>query len=324
MIPGAPAAYRAEPITSRGCVTIEDLVILILQRGKARLARFALDLKGETDCPVDPPEFLAALRRWRPDLVTVVGDPGFAQELAAQVNPAGREEPVLLIVPMPQATAPGMTRVGVILPDHFDAHRPKQVMATLLQALSLNPVTRLAGAWALEAHVEHRLRRREDFGFLYADLDNFKGYNDKYGFAQGDLVIRALADLIIAQVRARGSPRDLPIHIGGDDFAVLTTPQQLDDIALAICAAFDQQAPSFYSEEDRKAGGILTTDRQNMPVTHPIMTVSIGGLATTVRPVRSYRELSDIATELKNAAKRLSASARRSSYQPERRRATPG
>lgn len=312
---------RAGAQDRTGAEAIEDFVILILQRGKARLARFSLALKGETDCPVNPPDFLAALRRWRPDMVTVIDTSGFAEELAAEVNRASDGETMLLIAPMPEAAAEqAPTRVGIILPEAFDPRRPEQLISSLIQALSLNPVTKLLGTWALQAHVEQRLRRRTDFAFLYLDLDNFKAYNDAYGFAQGDAVIRMLGGIITAAVRERGNPGDVAAHIGGDDFAVLTTPEQAAAVAESIIGSFDDEAPALYSEEDRTRGGISVMDRQGEAVTYPIMTLSVAGVLTSKRPIGSYRELSDIAAEIKTYAKSLPGSV----YVEERRRGEGG
>ena len=315
-MPGAAPARDCHTF-HRGYDSIEDFVILILQRGKARIARFSLDLKGETDCPVNPPDFLAALKRWRPDLVTVIEAPGFAEELAAEVNRASRAEAMLLIAPMPEL--PGgqtQTRVGIILPESFDARRPKQLIGSLLQGLLLNPVTKLVGGWALQAHVERRLRAGEHFALLYLDLDNFKAYNDVYGFVQGDAVIKLLADVIIAAVREHGGPGDVAAHIGGDDFAILTTPDRARVVAESIVAAFDRAVPALYSEEHRRSGEITVINRKNQAETYPLMTVSIAGALTSKRPVSSYREVSDIAAELKSYAKTLPGS----NYVEERRR----
>ena len=266
---------------------------------------------------MNPPDFLAALRRWHPDLVTVIDAPGFAEELAAEVNRASGRDMMLLIAPMPElGEEQAPTQVGIILPDSFDSRRPKKLIGSLIQALSLNPVTKLLGTWALQAHVEQKLRTRQHFAFLYLDLDNFKAYNDMYGFAQGDAAIRTLAGTVVAAVRERGNPGDVAAHIGGDDFAVLTTSDNAEAIARQIIAAFDGTVPSLYSVEDRERGSITVTDRRGEIVTYPLMTVSIAGVLTSKRPVGSYRELSDIAAELKQYAKSLPGSV----YVEERRR----
>jgi GGDEF domain-containing protein len=287
------------------------------------LARFSLTLKGETDCPVNPPDFLAAIRRWRPDLVTVIEDPGFAEELASEVNRASGDRTALLIAPMPLAAAEDApTQIGVILPPGFDAHRPKELIGSLIQALSLDPVTKLVGGWALQAHIERKLQTSDDFAFLYLDIDNFKAYNDVYGFAQGDAAIRMLAGVVTAAVREHGNAGDLAAHIGGDDVAILTTPDKARVVGEAITAAFDGKAPGLYSEADRDRGSIDVTDRQGNPVTYPLMSVSIAAVISSQRPITSYHQLSDIAAELKAYAKSLPGSV----YIEERRRgeSTPG
>ncbi len=249
--------------------------------------------------------------------MTVIEAPGFAEELAAEVNRAGGDVPMLLIAPMPALSGEqAPTRIGLILPQSLDVHRPKRLMSSLIQALSLNPVTKLVGGWALQAHVEQRLHAGKDFAFLYLDIDNFKAYNDVYGFAQGDVVIRMLAHVITTAVRERGGPGDLAAHIGGDDFAILTTPDKSRVIADHIIAAFDENVPSLYSQEDRRRGGISVIDRRGETVTYPLMTLSVAAVITGRRPVTSYRQLSDIVAELKAYAK----SAPGSVYVEERRR----
>lgn len=252
--------------------------------------------------------------------MTVVDAPGFAEELAAEVNRASGDETMLLIAPMPAVAGElAPTRIGLVLPESFDARRPKRLLGSLLQALSLNPVTKLVGGWALQAHVEQRLRAGENFAFLYLDIDNFKAYNDVYGFAQGDVVIKLLASAITAAVNAHGNPGDLAAHIGGDDFAVLTTPDKARAIADRVIAAFDRDVPSLYTQEHRQRGGLAVRDRRGELVTYPLMTLSVPAVVTSRRPVRSYRELSDIVAELKAYAK----SAPGSAYVEERRSGEP-
>jgi len=177
-------------------------------------------------------------------------------------------------------------------------------------------VTKLVGGWALQAHVERKLRVGQDFAFLYLDVDNFKAYNDVYGFAQGDAVIRMLASVVTAAVNDLGNPGDLAAHIGGDDFAVLTTTDKSEPVARHILAAFDDRAPAFYSPEDRRRGGISVVDRRGEAMTYPLMTLSIAAVINSRRPVSSYRQLSDIVAELKAYAKSSPGSV----YVEERRR----
>jgi len=271
---------------------------------------------------VNPPDFLAAIRRWRPDLVTVIEAPGFAEELASEVNRASGDRMVLLIAPMPAAAAEqAPTQIGIILPQDFDARRPKKLIGSLIQALSLNPVTKLVGSWALQAHVERKLSLREDFAFLYLDINDFKPYDDCYGLAQGDAAIRLLGDVVSSTVRKRGTAGDLAAHIGGDDFAILTSPDRSRRLAAGMFASFASQTPSLYSREERERGEITSTNRRGEIEAFGLMSLAIASVRTTRRRVRSYQEVCDIAAELKTRAKR---EPKRNRYVEERRRGEDG
>src|SRR5215211_6720402 len=97
-----------------------------------------------------------------------------------------------------------------------------------------NPLTGLPGNVLLTEELKYRLKRPDRFAYLYVDLDNFKAFNDTYGPARGDRVIKLLAEVLVEQVQAHGSGNDFIGHIGGDDFAVLTGPDILDDLCQSI------------------------------------------------------------------------------------------
>ena len=81
-----------------------------------------------------------------------------------------------------------------------------------------------------EAAIRQRLARKTPFALLYADLDNFKAFNDIYGFSRGNLAIQFVASIIQRVMAAHGNPDDTIGHIGGDDFAILTTPNRAEPI----------------------------------------------------------------------------------------------
>lgn len=300
-----------------GCIDIEDFVILILDRGKAKLARFSLALTGESDCSVDAADLLAALRRWRPDLVTVTGA-DFAADLVAQASSIDRDDPMLLLVPMPDASrGQTSTRIGIILDPRFDAHRPKAVIDAVLHASTLSQLTGLVGGWALEPYVNFKIARREHFAFLHIDANDFKAYNDIRGLAQGDVAIKTLGEIITAAVRDCGTPGDIASHVGGDDFAIITTPERSRRIAAFIFRGLRRHMPSLYSTADIERGEMLANNRRGQLQSYPLMTLAIASVKTTVRPMKDYRELTQIISLLKEHAKRPPT---RSRYVEERRR----
>jgi diguanylate cyclase (GGDEF)-like protein len=170
---------------------------------------------------------------------------------------------------------------------------------------SASPLTGLPGNAAIRAELERRLRARQPFGLLYADIDSFKPYNDHYGFLRGDHVLRTLGDVLRTVARER--PDAFVGHIGGDDFAVLTG----DPVAFAeqVLTAFHDVAPRFYDERDARRGWIPGKDRRGRRVRWPLLTVSIGIARSVPDEQRDALALVDVATEMKGVAKRSPGSA---------------
>ena len=114
----------------------------------------------------------------------------------------------------------------------------------------------------IEEEIDARLARSDPFAILYADLDNFKAYNDHYGFMRGDEVIQASAWLIGDAARSASDGAAFIGHVGGDDFVVVVAPDLSEPVAQAIVSAFDGAAPGFYDESDRERGYIEVTNRR--------------------------------------------------------------
>ncbi|PDW04805.1 diguanylate cyclase domain-containing protein [Candidatus Viridilinea mediisalina] len=188
-----------------------------------------------------------------------------------------------------------------------------------------NPLTGLPGNVLLEAELKRQLKQQNDFALLYVDLDNFKAFNDAYGFARGDRAIHLLADTL----SAIASSEDFLGHIGGDDFAIIHYGEQSEQLCQRIIASFDAQVPQLYDEVDLQRGFLRGIDRQGMARQFGLLSLSISVVSTSEREFTSVDEISKIAAEVKQAAKSISGSSyvfdRRSSKQapPEERRGLP-
>ena len=193
--------------------------------------------------------------------------------------------------------------------------RVKMIMRRTTSALDANPLTKLPGNISIVNEIESLIAQKKPFAVCYVDLDKFKVYNDKYGFSRGDEVISRTAKILIQAIHEAGNPDDFIGHEGGDDFVVVTTPQKAVPICEAIISAFDRVAPSFYNEEDRKAGFILGQDRQEKAVKVSLITVSIGIVTTENRTIVHVVEVGEVGAELKKYAKSLGGS----NYVKERR-----
>ncbi len=181
--------------------------------------------------------------------------------------------------------------------------RIRMILKRNKQVLDTNPLSKLPGNPSIQARVEREIQKGGKFSVLYLDLNNFKAYNDTYGFEAGDRVIKATANLLVKLTIQNENSQDFIGHIGGDDFIVITEFKKSEDLARNILNAFDEISPSFYSRTDRERGHIISTDRQGNIKKFPFLSISIGIVNNVSRPLTSFAQVSNIGTELKKAAK---------------------
>lgn len=168
-----------------------------------------------------------------------------------------------------------------------------------------SPLTRLPGGIAIENVLKKRLESHNPLAFCVLDLDNFKAFNDRYGYANGSEVIKETARIIENAVKLKGTPDDFIGHVGGDDFVVITTPDHMREISTEVIKQFDNSIPGFYDPEDRAQGHILGKTRQGIEMQFPIMTISIAIVTNERRKFINALEASEIAAELKDYAKTI-------------------
>lgn len=168
-----------------------------------------------------------------------------------------------------------------------------------------NPLTGLPGNTEIQSEINYRIAKDIIFSVLYLDVDNFKAYNDVYGFSHGDRAIKLIADILMDNVRTFGSRNDFIGHIGGDDFVVITDPQHADAFCENIIKEFDERVPELYSDVDKRAGFISTVNRMGQITQYPIMTLSIAVASNEHRVLRNHLEVGEIAAELKKKAKSI-------------------
>jgi diguanylate cyclase (GGDEF)-like protein len=190
----------------------------------------------------------------------------------------------------------------------MDFGRMAERLALLEKAsLDMSPLTRLPGNIAIEIELNTRLESSDPIAFCLIDIDNFKAYNDRYGYLNGNAVIRSLADIIKA-VTESGFPSDFVGHIGGDDFALITRPEAFAERCREIIRRFDRIVPDFYDDKDRRKGYITSHSRQGAVSRFPIMSVSIAVVTNETTPDLNAIQIGEIAAELKNHAKTLPGS----------------
>jgi DNA-binding response OmpR family regulator len=179
--------------------------------------------------------------------------------------------------------------------------RVESVLRRRTEEGSPSPTTMLPGTGAIEREVQRRLAAREAFAFCYLDLDNLKAYNDYYGFAKADGVVRQTADLMREIMMVHGGPGDFLGHVAGDDFVFITVPQTVDLICQKAIEAFDRIIPLYYDRTDRERGYIETDDRFGERRRFPIMSVSV--VAVMAEGNLDHSSLAKLAAEMKKRAK---------------------
>lgn len=187
-------------------------------------------------------------------------------------------------------------------PEELEA-RIQGLIRRIEMSRSSNPLTGLPGNLAIEHEINKRLARDDHMACCYLDLDNFKALNDHYGFEKGDECIKLVAQVLIEVAETNGHNDDFVGHIGGDDFIYISRPDCVEDVLTQVTSRFDDLVREIYTPEDRERGYIEVKNRQEETQQFPITTLSIGVSTNERRNLTSALQVSEIATELKRAAK---------------------
>lgn len=178
----------------------------------------------------------------------------------------------------------------------------KSMQLEIDYAKHLNPLSELPGNIIIEQQIQKCIHSSIDYTVLYLDIDNFKPYNDVYGFEKGDKVIRKLATILEENVTVDGFIG----HIGGDDFIMIEESSKVEELCMKIIHSFDVSVEDFYHVSDFLKGCILSNNRHGMEEQFPLLTISIAGI--TNKNIQSIFELSEKASHLKKQSKQLHGS----------------
>ncbi|ABL00092.1 diguanylate cyclase [Pelobacter propionicus] len=174
--------------------------------------------------------------------------------------------------------------------------------------LDASPLTRLPGNIAIERSINRRLREGAAFAMCYLDLDNFKSYNDRYGYIKASDLIRDAGRVIHDAVRRLGDPDAFVGHIGGDDFVVIIGSRLVKAACTSIIHDIDAMIPAYYSDEDRAAGFIQGVDRYGVPRNFPLISISIAAMDCQPGRFSSAAEIATAAAAVKDRVKEAKGS----------------
>lgn len=227
-----------------------------------------------------------------------------------------RASPLTTAMPVIMLTARGLTSDKVLgltagaddyLVKPFDVSElVARIQSTLRrnqEYREISPLTGLPGNTRIQQEIADRLVIDAEFAVGHVDIDRFKSVNDAYGFGRGDEFICALARSLRRAVVEVGLPPAFLGHIGGDDFVIVCTPEQLRPLTHLAALDFQRTADALYDPEDAERGYLILKDRRGNTQKSNLVTISIGVAMSTNRPYTDPREVIQVASEMKSQAK---------------------
>ena len=172
----------------------------------------------------------------------------------------------------------------------------------IIAARYANPLTSLPGNVPINSHIDRLLEHGEPFIACYCDLDNFKPFNDAYGYRRGDELIQFVGRLLS---NVAIDERDFVGHIGGDDFILLFQSENWEALCNEVLNTLSKVIPDFYDSKDVEAGGIEVEDRLGNKAFYPFGSISIGAIRVEPALFKSHHEVAGAMNGVKKQAKKI-------------------
>jgi diguanylate cyclase (GGDEF)-like protein len=172
----------------------------------------------------------------------------------------------------------------------------------------VSPLTELPGNSRILREVAERVRLGADYAVSYIDMDRFKAVNDAYGFGRGDEFIQALSLCLRSVVNRVGGPTVFLGHVGGDDFVLVSTPDQVTSLTQLVIRDFERVAATLYDPLDAQRGFVELVNRRGEVLKVNLVSLSIGVALSTQRAFNDPRQVVAVASEMKSVAKKHSGS----------------
>jgi len=224
-----------------------------------------------------------------------------------------RQKPHLISVPVVMMTEERhLTELLFGADKNFDDFLVKPFSAFVLQLrvslnirksrdrVDANALTHLPGNHAINRMIKNKIEKKETFSVLYIDINNFKPFNDLYGFDKGDDVIRHTAKILMTKANEVAPHGQCFVgHVGGDDFIVVIHPDFEEPFAKAFLDEFDRVIPSYYNEMDRKRGHVRVMSRRGKRESYPLISCSVAACNNLHREYKNLGEIAQDAAQVK-------------------------
>ncbi len=185
----------------------------------------------------------------------------------------------------------------------------RNVIQLLYTNRRVSPLTGLPGNVQIQAEIKKRLLNKEEFAMLYLDLDNFKAYNDVYGFLNGDEIIKFTAKTIVKNVEEQTNGTGFVGHIGGDDFvAIVSIKDDYEAICQNIIAEFEKNVNNYFNDEDIEKGYLEVPNRKGIIEEFALTSLSIGVVVVDRGRFHNVLEIGEVGAQVKHLAKTIPGS----------------
>jgi GGDEF domain-containing protein/CHASE3 domain sensor protein len=188
------------------------------------------------------------------------------------------------------------------------AHMTKRLKVLEELNLDASPLTGLPGNLAIENRIEQLLIKGKTFSLCQVDLDNFKPFADKYGYAWGSEVIKEVANILNGYIKEAQLAGIFLGHIGGDDFVVIGAPDDVQFICKRLVVDFESRILRFYAPDDAQNGYFIGKNRQGIIQKFPLITVTAAIVTDDGSRFKNPLDMARLVAELKEYAKTLPGS----------------
>jgi len=194
--------------------------------------------------------------------------------------------------------------VKPVVPEYL-LTRVKLSEARMSRVFDNNPLSKLPGNTSILRRIQEVLDNGLGGAVGYIDIDNFKPYNDHYGFSRGDEVILVVARIMVNVINDIARGQGFAGHVGGDDFVFIVPEEMVEDVCRKILANFEVVRNSFIAPEDVKRGGFVEKNRQGEETSFGLLSISIAVIPTSHGKFQHSGEVSAVASQVKHKVKEL-------------------
>ena len=298
----------------------ERVLVIDDEEGIRRIIALHLKKAGyETILATQGREGIELARRFRPDLILLdlmmPEMDGYAVTRELRANFATSQIPIIMLTAR-QSIDDKMAGLEAGANDYVTKPfsvgellaRIRTVLSWSNRQRSANPLTGLPGNVSISEDLERRIEAGPPFAVVYVDLDNFKAYNDTYGYNQGDRAIVELARNLMSSCEEEGDGTEFIGHIGGDDFLYISSIEKAEAIARRVIGEFEKSLRSLVRPEDLDRGWIGVEGRTGDTKRYPILSLTLAMIISEARSIVHVAQVGDYASEVKRYGKSIEGS----------------